>query len=59
MNLAVPASLSSQSVDKQGANGHPEEESVLYHRLKLVEDLWEQVLQSECGQESKVNGDKH
>ncbi|MEB3309832.1 MAG: phosphoenolpyruvate carboxylase [Snowella sp.] len=25
--------------------------SVLNHRLKLVEDLWESVLQSECGQE--------
>ncbi|WP_353674850.1 phosphoenolpyruvate carboxylase [Synechocystis sp. LKSZ1] len=27
------------------------EESVLYHRLRLMEDLWERVLRSECGQE--------
>jgi phosphoenolpyruvate carboxylase len=27
------------------------EDSVLYHRLKLVEEIWESVLQSECGQE--------
>jgi phosphoenolpyruvate carboxylase len=31
------------------ANGN--KESVLHHRLKLVEELWEKVLQSECGQE--------
>lgn len=27
------------------------EESVLYHRLRLMEELWERVLRSECGQE--------
>ncbi|MFN9174260.1 MAG: phosphoenolpyruvate carboxylase, partial [Synechocystis sp.] len=51
MSLAVPASSLSVNVSSNGNAVNLEEESVLYQRLKLVEDLWEQVLQSECGQE--------
>lgn len=35
----------------KGLSASGPEESVLHHRLKLIEDLWESVLQSECGQE--------
>ena len=51
MNLAVPASGLSVNVSTNGNAINSDEESVLYQRLKLVEELWEQVLQSECGQE--------
>ena len=41
--------------DKQAMNQFPSNDSpsdlLLRHRLKLVEDLWESVLLSECGQD--------
>jgi phosphoenolpyruvate carboxylase len=51
MNLAVPAFGLSTNWSGNGNGSSSEEESVLYQRLKMVEELWERVLQSECGQE--------
>ena len=51
MNLAVPAFGLSTNWSGNGNGSNSEEESVLYQRLKMVEELWERVLQSECGQE--------
>ncbi len=47
-NLTPPDATDSRNLT---ASVNGAEESVLFHRLRLVEDLWERVLRSECGQE--------
>ena len=56
MSLAIQSSSSpnlapASNGDLKNLRSDLPEDSVLYHRLKLVEDIWESVLQSECGQE--------
>ncbi len=51
MDLTVPVSGVTHTATTNGSVSNLEEESVLYHRLGLVEELWEQMLQSECGQD--------
>ncbi|MGL5035384.1 MAG: phosphoenolpyruvate carboxylase, partial [Microcystaceae cyanobacterium] len=54
MSLVMPSSAISENIASISMEPIPflsAVESVLNHRLDLVEDLWESVLQSECGQE--------
>ena len=48
---SISMNLNPVTVDTPVTASPAPEELVLYHRLSLVETLWEKVLQSECGQE--------